>query len=361
MAQEPDKQETIVQLDVPAGYREGERLDLYVTRSIHNASRTKVQKGIKEGQVTVNGQVVKKGSFKVQPGNVIVCRIKRAPPIEARPEAIRLDIVYEDDYLIVVNKAAGMVVHPAYGNRTGTLVNALLHHVGAGVVSVEEVEDDGENGDIQLSTVNARPNRPEDPSIRPGIVHRLDKYTSGLLVVAKDDVTHRELAEQFFHRTIQRQYLAIVWGAPDPPQGRIVAALGRDPRDRKRMAVVPDDRGKNAITLYETLTYFADTSLVSFRLETGRTHQIRVHAQYINRPVLGDIVYGGQTIRYGLKTSNRRAFYKNIFDILKRQALHAATLGFTHPLTKEDLFFRAPLPDDIQNVVERLSADAETF
>ena len=345
----------VITLDVPTGYAEDARLDVYVTRFLPNASRAKVQQGIREGQVRVNEAVVEKVSYRVQAGDVIECRLQRPPPTEALPEEIPLDVVYEDAYLIVVNKAAGMVVHPAYGNRTGTLVNALLYHVGGGAVTVENVDELDEE-DVGLSTVNAAPPRPDVPVLRPDIVHRLDKDTSGLLVVAKDDVTHRALARQFEERTIRRRYLALVWGLPDPTAGRIEGAIGRDPRDRKRMAVVPPGKGKHAVTHYTCVEAFAHTALLQFQLETGRTHQIRVHARHLGHPVLGDPVYEGQALHAGPHTGKRRAFFKNLFEVMPRQALHAHTLGFMHPHTGASVDFTADLPADMQHVLERLRA-----
>ncbi|HEX7069776.1 MAG TPA: RluA family pseudouridine synthase, partial [Rhodothermales bacterium] len=336
--QRDEANEWVIALEVPPGYREDARLDVYLTRFLPNASRAKVQQGIRDGRAIVNDRVMSRVSYRVQPGDRIVCRLDRPPPMEARPESIPLDVVYEDDWLIVVNKPAGMVVHPAHGNQTGTLVNALLHHVGATTLSIEDIEDVDEE-DVGLSVVNAVPAAPGDPSIRPGIIHRLDKDTSGLLVVAKDDVTHRRLARQFEHRTIRRRYLAIVWGIPDPPSGRIEAPIGRSPRDRKRMAVVPPELGKHAVTHYETVEHQAYTALLRFRLETGRTHQIRVHALHIGHPVLGDVRYDGRRIRYGPDTARRRTFYENLFELMPRQGLHAATLGFKHPQTGEEVDF----------------------
>lgn len=348
--------EQIVTLEVPPGYTEGARLDQYITRFLPNVSRTKVQRGIKEGFVTVNGRVVDRVSYSVQQGDVVVCRLMRPPPIEAAPEPIPLDIVYEDDDLIVVNKEAGMVVHPAYGNRSGTLVNALLHHVGGASIDLVVDENDGlDDDEIGLSTVNALPKRAGDPALRPGIVHRLDKDTSGLLVVAKNDEAHRQLARQFTDRTIRRRYVALLWGVP-PESGRIEAHIGRDPRDRRRMAVVPPGHGKHAVTHYELLEPFAFTSLAAFRLETGRTHQIRVHAAHINHPVLGDETYGGRAIRYGPSTSNRKAFFRNLFARLQGQALHAESLGFIHPRTGEEMRFRVDPPADMLEAMEKLRA-----
>lgn len=345
--------EWVISLEVPPGYREDARLDVYLTRFLPNASRAKVQQGIREGRAIVNGRAQTRVSYRVQPNDRIVCHLDRPPPTEAKPEAIPIDVVYEDSWLIVVNKPAGMVVHPAHGNQTGTLVNALLHHVGAGAISVDDLEDVDEE-DVGLSVVNAAPVGPGDLSIRPGIVHRLDKDTSGLLVVAKDDLTHRRLARQFEERTIKRRYVAIVWGVPDPPSGTITAPIGRDPRDRKRMAVVGADSGKLAVTHYEVQERHAHTAVVHFRLETGRTHQIRVHAVHLGHPVLGDVRYDGARIRSGPVTARRRVFFENVFGIMPRQALHAETLGFVHPHTRQELSLAAPMPADMTEVLERI-------
>lgn len=350
--------ETVVTLEVPEGYGEGGRIDRYITRFLPNVSRSKVQRGISEGFVTVNDAVVEKPSHLVQPGDVIVCTILKSSPIEAAPEAIPLDIVHEDEYLIVLNKPAGMVVHPAYGNRTGTLVNALLHHVDAGSITLDEPGyDDVEepvDDDVGLSMANAVPEVEGDPSIRPGIVHRLDKNTSGLMVVAKNDVVHRALARQFADHSIERRYVAVLWGHPAPARGSIETQLGRDPRNRKKIAVLPSGRGKLAVTYYEVIESHAYTSVVAFRLETGRTHQIRVHAEYVRHPVLGDETYGGRAIRYGPITSSRRAFYKNLFGALQRQALHAESLGFIHPKTGENVLFRVDPPEDMLSAIRKL-------
>lgn len=350
---EPDKQESLIDFTVPVGYREEARLDVYVARLMPNASRSKVQRSIKQGNVWVNEKLIRKPAHTVQAGDEIVCRVMRAPPIEVRPEPIPLDILYEDDHLLVINKAAGMVVHPGYGNRTGTLVHALLYHVGAGALRVDE-EDEGtwEDEDIGLSTVNATPDHPDDVAIRPGIVHRLDKDTTGVMVVAKNDVAHRRLAKQFEDRTIHRRYLALVWGVPDPPSGIIDTHLGRSPRDRKRMSVV--QTGKHALTHYATVEAMAYTALVKFRLETGRTHQIRVHAEHIGHPIFGDPTYGGRSIRYGSAVGSRKGFFNNLFKKLHRQALHAYSLGFAHPVTLDLLHFTADLPGDMQFVLDRL-------
>ncbi len=256
-------------VQVPPGYREYERLDVYLTNHIANATRAKVQAGIREGRVTVGGKVVTRVAQKVQPNDTLVCRVLRPPPLVAAPEDLPLDIVYEDDDLIVVNKDAGMVVHPAYGNRTGTLVNALLHHVGAGALSMDDEDDEPDDEELGLSTVNVHPSHADAPVIRPGIVHRIDKGTSGLLVVAKNDVAHAHLARQFMAHTVYRRYRALVWGVPEQASGTVETALGRDPRDRKKMAVVKPETGKHAITHYEVLEAHAHTAWLEFRAGDG--------------------------------------------------------------------------------------------
>ena len=350
---EPDKIETIIEIDVPPGQEGGVRLDVYLTGKLANATRAKVQRGIKEGGVDVNGRTRKRPSWGVQPGDHIVCRVMKPPPIVVAPEAIPLDIVYEDDDLIVVNKPAGMVVHPAFGHRSGTLINALLHHVGAGPLAAEDLDDESDD-DVGLAMDDAGPRFEGDLTVRPGLVHRLDKDTTGLMVVAKSDVVAGALGKQFAERTIDREYVALLWGVPDPPEGRIETWLGRDPRNRKLIAVRPEGDGKWAATNYwleEDLGYL---SLVRFKLETGRTHQIRVHARHMGRPIFGDTTYGGDTIRFGPSVGSRKAFFHNQFATLPHQALHARTLGFTHPTSGEAVFFEAPIPPAMASVIDRI-------
>lgn len=351
-----EKIEQVVEINVPSGQTPGVRLDVYLTEKLQNATRSKVQKGIRESRVWVNGDVVTKPSHGIQPEDRIRCTILRSPPIEVVPEDISLDVVYEDDWLLVVNKPAGMVVHPAYGHRSGTLVNALLHHVGSSTVSAEDLEDDEiEDDDVGLSTINAAPRFEGDVTVRPGLVHRLDKDTSGLLVVAKKDEAHSVIAKQFAERSIRRRYLGLVWGRPDPEENTIETNLGRDPRDRRRVAVLQDGSGKHAVTHFKTIETFAHTALVRFRLETGRTHQIRIHAKHLGHPLFGDTTYGGARIVYGSAVGSRAKFIGNLLDALgPRQALHAHTLGFTHPGTGEAIDFKAPLPEDMARVIERL-------
>jgi len=304
-----------------------ERLDLFLTHHIENATRTKVQKLIEASLVTVNGKNVKP-SYIVQPNDIIEAAHPITPrPEEAGPEAIPLDIVYEDGYLIVVNKPAGMVAHPAYANYTGTLVNALLHH------------------SQKLSKLN-------EPG-RPGIVHRLDKDTSGLLVVAKDDWTHAKLAEQFSKHTAEREYRAICWGIFKEKKGEITSNITRSKSDRKKFTTSSTE-GRKATTLYEVMEEFEFTSYLKLNLKTGRTHQIRVHLSSINHPVFGDETYGGIKIVYGSQLPKMKSRIENLFKIMPRQALHAKTLGFIHPHKKEFMKFDSELPEDMKKLIELL-------
>ena len=350
------REDNVVEVVVPAADA-GLRIDKYLTRFYPEASRTKIQRSIKKGHIKVNGADVMK-SYPVEPGDQIVFRLVRKPPMQAEPEAIPLDILYEDDDLLVVNKPAGMVVHPAPGHRSGTLVNALLHHVGGAAVAADDDATTATEDTVGLSMVNALPERPDHPVVRPGIVHRLDKGTTGVLVVAKRDAAHQHLARQFHDHTIDRTYHALVWGRLDPPSGTLTGAIGRDPHHRQRMAVVDEARGKSATTHYETLEPLTHTSVVAFTLETGRTHQIRVHAAEQNHPIFGDPTYGGDHVRYGTHGGARGRFIHRLFDTLQRPALHAHRLGFTHPTTGERLAFSADWPADMQAVRERLRAVA---
>lgn len=352
------REENVVEVVVPEDYTEETRIDKYLTRFYPEASRSKIQRSIKKGHLKVNEDDVKK-SYPVEPGDRIVFRLVRKPPMQADPEPIPLDIVYEDEDLLVVNKPAGMVVHPAPGHRSGTLVHALLHHVEGESVAADDDPEAASDEDVGLSMVNALPDAPNHPVVRPGIVHRLDKGTSGLLVVAKRDRAHHPLAEQFKAHTVDRRYRAIVWGHFDPPAGTIEGAIGRNPNHRQRMAVVPDEKGKWAVTHYETVEKFAHTSIVECRLETGRTHQIRVHASHQGNPILGDPKYGGQTVRYGSQTGERRRFFEKLFEAMPHPALHAYRLGFTHPTTGEEMQFDAEPPAEWRHVVERLRTLAE--
>ncbi len=327
-----DDREAFTRYDlvVPEGHHEQMRLDKYITGFIQNATRNKVQEGIRNGWVRVNG-VLEKASYRVQPEDQIVIIIPKAPPPQAVGEEIPLDIVYEDDTLIVVDKPAGMVVHPSFGNWTGTMVNALLHHTQT------------------LSAAN------KDDVLRPGIVHRLDKDTSGLLVVAKNDLAHHHLSKQFAAKSVDRIYRAVIWGSPQKDEGSINQPLGRDPSDRKKMAVVKEGTGKPAITHYHVLQRFDHLALVDVTLETGRTHQIRVHFSWQGHPVLGDPVYGGDSVRFGPNTGSRKTMFQNIFSSLGRQCLHARLLGFEHPATREWMVFESPIPNDMQQTIDKIT------
>ncbi len=349
-----ERVEAVIVLDVPPG-QSPIRLDVYVTEKTANATRSKVQRGIKDGRVDVNGKTVSKPSLLLQPGDRVECRVIKMAPIEVVPEDIPIDIVFEDDTVIVVNKPAGMVVHPAYGHPSGTLVNALLWHVGGDAIRADDLED-ADDDDVGLSTSTAGPRYDGDPTVRPGLVHRLDKDTTGLMVATKTDTAAAELGRQFAERTIRRRYLALVWGAPDPAEGRVEGWLGRSPRDRRVMSVRPEGEGKWAATRYETIEEFRDMALLRFQLETGRTHQIRVHASSIGHPIFGDATYRGDRIVYGSAVGTRKAFIHNLLKAHPRQALHAHTLGFTHPTTGEEMDFEAPLPPDTQHLVERIRA-----
>ena len=315
-------------IDVPDGKKK-ERLDVFLAGCIENATRSRVQKLIDANLVLVNGKPAK-ASYQVQPGDKIEASHPITPrPEEAEPEEIPLDIIYEDEYLLIVNKPAGMVAHPAYANYTGTLVNALLHHVN------------------KLSNVN-------EPG-RPGIVHRIDKDTSGLLVVAKDDWTHAKLAAQFSKHTIEREYWSIVWGVFEEKKGEVSTNITRSKSDRKKFTA-HDFEGKEALTFYEVLEEFEFASLLKLNLKTGRTHQIRVHLSSINHPVFGDGTYGGRQIVYGAALPKMKSRVQNLLEIMPRQALHAKTLGFVHPHTNKNVRFDSELPEDFKLLIEKLKA-----
>lgn len=328
MLNQSEKETTTEYLfEVPDGQTTEIRLDLYITSFVQNATRNKVQKAIKEGHVLVNGSV-EKPSYIVQPGDRIEISLPKPPPPKAEPEKMDLKIVYEDEELLVVDKPADMVVHPAFGNWSGTLVNGLLYHAGE-----------------QLSET-------DETSLRPGIVHRLDKDTSGLLVVAKNENALKLLSDQFAEKKTKRTYWAIVWGYP-PESGTIEGNIGRSPKDRKIMTILKEG-GKEAVTHFKTLERYDHLALLEVRLETGRTHQIRVHLQHQGLYVFGDSKYGGDNVRYGPNTGSRKNMFRNMFDALPRQALHAKTLGFFHPVSGDFMEFDSELPDDFLFVLSRL-------
>lgn len=305
------------------------RLDKFLMQRLPNVTRTKLQEAIHLGFVKVNDRTVKP-NHKIHPEDVVTVSLPEPPrDTEVIPEDIPLNIIYEDDHLMIVNKPAGMVVHPAHQNWTGTLVNALAWHF------KQLPEMPGNEG-------------------RPGLVHRIDKDTSGLVVIAKTEIALTRLARQFFDHTIERTYCAIVWGVPDPPEGTIDVHLGRSPKDRRVTIAFPEgDIGRHAITHYRLLQDLRYVSVVECRLETGRTHQIRAHMKHIGHPLFNDAMYGGDKVLKGTVFSKYKQFVDNCFQIIPRQALHAKTLGFVHPATGEKMFFDSELPDDIKSVIEK--------
>jgi len=328
LAQKENKTTTEYLLEVPDGQNSDIRLDKYITSFIQNATRNKVQNAIKDGYVWVNGKT-EKPSYRMQPGDKIEIRLPKPPPPDAEPEKMDLDIVYEDEEIIIVNKSVDMVVHPAFGNWSGTLVNGLLYHTKENLSKTDE------------------------ETLRPGIVHRLDKNTSGLLVVAKNDVAHQKLSKQFAEKTANRTYWTIVWGDP-PDSGTIVGDVGRSPKDRKIMTVLPEGKGKDAVTHFEVIERFDHLALLKVNLETGRTHQIRVHMQHEGYYVFGDTTYGGAVVRYGPNTGSRKQMFKNLFSKITDQMLHAKTLGIVHPGTDEYMEFDSELPPEFSHVLETL-------
>ncbi len=305
------------------------RVDKFLTNRIEGASRNRIQNAADSGGILVNGVAVK-SSYKIKP----LDKISLVMPypvmnLEIIPQDLPLDIVYEDDDLMVINKAPGMVVHPGHGNYSGTLVNALTYHL----------------KDLPLF---------QSGDMRAGLVHRIDKNTSGLLVIAKNEYSHAHLARQFFDHSIDRIYNALVWGDMEENEGTIIGHIGRSVKDRLQMKVFEDgSEGKHAVTHYRTLERFGYISLIECKLETGRTHQIRAHMRWKGHPLFNDERYGGDQILRGTTFTKYKQFINNCFEILPRQALHARTLGFIHPKTKERMIFESPLPDDMQQVIEK--------
>lgn len=304
------------------------RVDKFLFDHIEHVSRNRIQKAAEAGMIMANGSAVK-SNYKVKPLDVITVMMDRPRySSEILPEDIPLNVVYEDNYLMVINKPAGLVVHPGCGNFTGTLVNAIAWHL-------------RDNKDYD----------PNNPQV--GLVHRIDKDTSGLLVVAKTPYAKTELGKQFFNKTTQRTYQALVWGVPNSATGRIESQITRNPKDRLQMAVSFDPEvGKHAVTHYTMLENYSYTSLIECRLETGRTHQIRVHMKHLGHPLFNDERYGGDIVLKGTTFSRYRQFIQHCFDTCPRQALHAKTLGFVHPVTGEQMSFDSELPTDMKQLVE---------
>jgi 23S rRNA pseudouridine1911/1915/1917 synthase len=305
------------------------RVDKYLMNYIENATRNKIQQAAKDGNIHVNDAPVK-SNYKVKPNDVVTVLFEH-PPYEILfvPEDIPIDVVYEDDAVLVVNKPPGMVVHPGHGNYSGTLINALTFHF---------------------------ENLPNNSSNRPGLVHRIDKDTSGLLVVAKTEEAMTHLAKQFFNKTTEREYVALVWGDVKEETGTIEGNIGRHPKNRLQNTVFygdDADKGKVAVTHYKIIEQIGYVTLLSCRLETGRTHQIRVHLKYIGHTLFNDERYGGDKILKGTTFTKYKQFVDNCFKVLPRQALHARTLGFVHPTTGEMMRFEAPIPEDIEQCIEK--------
>lgn len=305
------------------------RIDKFLSDRLERTSRSRIQDACDNGYVRVGGTPVK-SSYKIKPLDVITIELPYPiREIELIPEDLPIEILYEDDDVIVLNKAAGMVVHPGHGNYTGTLVNALMFHF-------ENLPENKQHG------VN-----------RPGLVHRLDKLTTGIMVIAKNDYSLAHLSHQFFERSTERKYVALVWGDIQE-DGTVIGNTGRSQKDRKVFTVYPDgSQGKHAVTHYKVLERLGYVTLVECQLETGRTHQIRVHMKHIGHTLFGDIEYGGDKVLKGTTFTKYKQFVENCFKLLPRQALHAKSLGFTHPKTGERLFFENPLPDDMQQVLEK--------
>ncbi len=303
------------------------RIDKFLMGFIQNATRNKIQNAATNGDIYVNDVAVK-SNYKVKPFDVIRLMLTH-PPFDntVLPEDIPLDIVYEDDALLLINKPPGFVVHPGHGNYTGTLVNALAFHFD---------------------------NLPMNSSERPGLVHRIDKDTSGLLVIAKTEYAMTFLAKQFEDKTSDREYIALVWGNVKEDEGTVEGNIGRHVKDRMQMAVFPEgDQGKPAVTHYKVLERLGYVTLISCKLETGRTHQIRVHMKYIGHTIFNDARYGGDLILKGTTFTKYKQFVDNCFKTLPRQALHAKTLGFQHPTTKEFMSFDTELPQDMKDCIEK--------
>lgn len=302
------------------------RIDKFLVERMEKTSRNRIQQAAEAGCILVNGKVVK-SSYKVKPGDQVSIVMDRPRyDFEIIAQDIPLDIVYEDEYLLVVNKPPGLVVHPGHGNYSGTLVNALAYHF-------------KDNPDYDVS----------DP--RLGLVHRIDKDTSGLLVVAKTPEAKTFLGKQFFDKTTKREYIALVWGDFKEDEGTITGNIGRNPRNKLQMAVLSDpEQGKHAVTHFKVIERFGYVTMVKCVLETGRTHQIRVHMLHMGHPLFNDERYGGDKILKGNTSSSYRKFVENCFEVCPRQALHARTLGFVHPQTGQEMFFEAPVPADMETL-----------
>ncbi|GMH20644.1 hypothetical protein Nepgr_022485 [Nepenthes gracilis] len=362
-----------VQLEETVEIKSGKaRLDSWISSRILGISRARVQSSIRSGLVSVNGRIVDKVSHAVRTGDKVNCTISELQPLRAEPEEIPLNIVYEDEHVLVVNKPPHMVVHPAPGNATGTLVNAILHHCSLPIVALANTEGTSEaenTSDDDLSMFSTdqifTPGTTFSSYIRPGIVHRLDKGTSGLLVVAKDEHSHAYLSEQFKHHTVHRIYVSLTSGVPSPASGRVEIPIGRDFNNRIRMTAVDgrsqSGHARHAVSSYKVIEVLANggSALVEWRLETGRTHQIRAHAKFLGIPLLGDEVYGGtkDMALSLLRPRTQPSCYARLTDLvstIERPCLHAMVLGFKHPYSGESMHFSCPPPADFAEVLSQL-------
>lgn len=330
------------------------RADKYLSSHMESTSRNRIQLAIDAGYVMANGKVIK-SNYKVKPLDILTIAFPyRRHESEIKPENIPLDIVYEDDALLVVNKPAGLVVHPGHGHFSGTLINALAYHLNLGTRPMKQrFGSVTNNAAAEEMPEGCRFNRGEADERMGVLVHRIDMNTSGLLVVAKSEYAQIQLAKQFFHHTIERKYVALVWGNMESDSGTIVGNIARDPNDRLRYRVVEDGSGKHAVTHYRVLERFGYVTLVECQLETGRTHQIRVHMNHIGHPLFNDDRYGGDRIRKGTLYTKYKQFIENCFEVMPRHALHAKTLGFEHPITGKHIFLESALPDDFTAVIEK--------
>lgn len=311
------------------GGKTPERIDKFLSEKIHNISRTKIQNAAKAGNILVNNTPVK-ANYKIKPNDEISI-VFAFPPSDKTivAENIPINIVYEDDYVLLINKPAGMVVHPGVGNYSGTLINALMYHF------------------KNLPNANAY-------EYRPGLIHRLDKNTSGVLVIAKNEVALEFLSKELYHRKFERRYHALVWGDVKEDSGTITGHIGRSLKDRKIMQVFTDqEQGKHAVTHYKVLKRYQYITLVECKLETGRTHQIRIHMKHIGHPLFNDVEYGGNLILRGVPSQKFKQFIQNCFDLIPGQALHAKSLGFIHPENKQFVNFDTPLPDGYAKIIEK--------
>ena len=339
MRQEQDDQESSDQEELYEHYRivvdKGQsllRIDKFLMMRLENVSRNRVQNAADAGSILVHGKPVKP-SYRVKPADVISIVLAHPPrEIEIIAQDIPLEILYEDSDLVIVNKQAGLVVHPGVGNYSGTLVNALAYHF---------------HPDLLGKSIEAE-------TVRPGLVHRIDKNTSGVMVIARNEKAMTHLAKQFYDRTIKRRYVALAWGDFPENEGTITGHIGRNLNDRKSMEVFPDaSHGKHAVTHYKVLERFGYISLIECRLETGRTHQIRVHMKHVGHPLFNDETYGGKKILKGTTFAKYKQFVENCFELIPGQALHAQSLGFRHPSGGKEMFFEAPPPENFQMLLEK--------